>query len=231
MNSRFFRLAVIYFMVATAFYLQGQTSGGKALQVVSAATQNPFDEFQSFSAILNGGIGGDHDRKVYRSGNLMRMDFDDSYRITDLKNRTTFGIQAASCVQVAMPDAGTYPFSAYRDYEVERSLIADKETVDGHICRIENVTFKPKDERPFLVKMKLWRAEELEGFPIRIEAETGGRKITLDYKNVSLNAPDPKLFAHPAKCALAPAPGQKDTIKLNAPSPKPGPKGRQNPSQ
>ena len=70
----------------------------------------------------------------------------------------TWGVDPHSCAQIAMPDAGTFPFSAFRDFKVERSLPAEKETVDGHICAIENVTFTPNDSWPFVVRMKLWES-------------------------------------------------------------------------
>jgi hypothetical protein len=182
-----------------------------------AGARNPFDEFRTFSATMNGGIGGDHDRKLYRLGNLMRADFPDSHRITDLQKLTMWGVQGDSCSEFAMPDAAAFPFSAYHDYKVERSVTAEKETVDGHVCAIENVTFTPSNGMPVVIKMKLWEAEDLQGFPVKIEAESNGRKMNIAYTNVSLKAPDAKLFQRPTKCAAGLKPGQKGTIKLDAP--------------
>ena len=162
--------------------------------------QNPFDALTSFSATLNGGMGLDHNRKIYRSAHLMRLQFEDFYRITDLNTLTTWDIHPDSCVKINMPDAATYPFSAFRDFRVERLSTEEKESVDGHVCRIENVTFSLNDASPLIVKMKLWRAEDLGGFPIRIEADSMGKTIKLSYTDVSLQPPDPKLFARPAKC-------------------------------
>ncbi|MGH9641447.1 MAG: hypothetical protein ACRD3Q_03395 [Terriglobales bacterium] len=194
----------------------------------AAATRNPFDAFRNFSATLNGGIAQDHDRKIYRSGNLMRLDFGGSYRITDLEKSTTWGVDPHSCAQFALPDAGTFPFSAYRDFKVERTMTEEKETVDGHPCAIELVTFTPTDGRPLLVKMKLWEAEDLDRFPIKIEVEPSdadGRprsKVTVTYTDVNLSPPEASLFKHPARCTVGLKAGESGPKKQNLPGAKPG---------
>jgi len=166
-----------------------------------AASEIPFDSFRSFSAEMTGGLRNDQNRKIYRSGNLMRLDFDDHYRVVDLSGATTWGVEPKRCAFIAAPDAGSFPFSApYQDFKVERSLTDAKETVDGHSCRIEEVTFTPPIGGPAAVKMKLWEAEDLEWFPVKIEVESNGKKLQVSYKNVSLKTPDAALFAHPAKC-------------------------------
>ena len=141
----------------------------------------------------------------------------------------TWGVDPHSCAQIAMPDAGTFPFSAFRDFKVERSLPAEKETVDGHICAIENVTFTPNDSRPFVVRMKLWEAEDLAHFPIKIEVEPSGpmvkagSNVSITYTNVNLNPPAASLFEHPAKCTPGSQPGRKSTLKLDPPATPPKP--------
>lgn len=181
---------------------------------------NPFDKFQSFTAILNGGIGDDHDRKVYRSGNLMRSDFEDSYRISDLNTRTSWTVHPNRCAEFPVPDAATYPFSAYHDFKIARSMTDENAIVDGHACKIENVTFTRKDGGS-VIKMKLWEANDLSGFPIKIEIEANGRPTRpVRYSDVSLNPPDPKLFVHPAKCTPGAAAGQKGTVGVSPAAPK-----------
>ena len=164
------------------------------------SAENPFDAFQQFSATLNGGIGRDTNRKIYRSGKFMRFEFDDHYRITYLVDRSSWLVYPQKCSKFPMADPAAYPFS--RKFRVERSPSEDKETVDGHTCRIENVTLVTEDALPMTIKMKLYEAEDLKGFPVRIESEniTTRSKVTFNYSNVSLEPPDPKLFEHPAKC-------------------------------
>ena len=200
--NRWLRLAMALMVLAAG--LQGQTQKKPAPKVPVDGDPNPFQAFQSFSATLNGGMGNDHDRKIYRSGKIMRVDFEDHYRLADLEKLTTRVVHPDRCQQFAKPDIASYPFSAYHDFKVARAPTEDKETVDGHSCKIENVTFTPRDDRPILIKMKLWEAEDLQGFPIKGEVNvvSNGNKFTLNYTNVSLKPPDPALFKSPAKCGM-----------------------------
>jgi hypothetical protein len=169
---------------------------------------NPFELFQNFSATLNGGLGRDHDRRIFRSGKLMRLDFADHYRITDMEEPATWGMFPDRCAKFPMPDAGTWPFFGLRDYRVERSPVRDTqeaETVDGHVCKVEHFTFVRSKSAPSTIKMKLWEAEELNGFPVKIEVTNveRGRQYSITYTNVSLEPPDAKLFEHPTRCDSA----------------------------
>ena len=161
--------------------------------------ENPFAPFTHFSATMTGGLIKDEPRKIYRSGNLFRVDLDRVYHITDLATDTTWSIHPDRCTRVWRSDVHSYPFSAYRDYKLERSPSEDKETVDGHPCKIETVTFTQK-ESDLKVKMKLWKAEDLQGFPVKIELPNPARTITVSYTNISLDQPDAALFKVPAKC-------------------------------
>lgn len=209
MSARSFRLALLSCVLAVTVCLQGQTPHKQASKAASPESQNPLiRKFKFFSAKVSGGIARDHERRIYRSGNLMRLDFDDSYRVTDLSTLKMWGVTGDSCLQFERPDAGTYPFFAFHDFKVERVPAKEKEeeTVDGHVCKIENLIFTPPDDRPLVIKMKLWEAEDLDGFPIKIEVNVNdNEKITSTYTDVSLTAPDPKLFQHPAKCASSTA--------------------------
>jgi hypothetical protein len=224
MTWRLFGAMLLIPMLSTVEPVWGQTMAKPSPPATDAVAKNPFDSFKTFSATLNGGIGRDHDRKIFRSGNLMRMDFADSYRITDLEKQTTWGVYPHSCRQFSAPDAGSYPFSSYRDFKVERALTTEKETVDGHTCSIENVTFTPSGSQPFAIKMKLWEAEDLQHFPIKIAVEatgpTGkaGSKMEILYTDVNLNAPDANLFKHPANCEPDSAPGQQTAQPTPPPS-------------
>jgi len=223
MISRSFRLALLSCVLAVPVCFQGQTQRKAAPKAPSPESQNPLvSQFKSFSAKVSGGIARDHDRKIYRSGNLMRLDFGDEYRVSDLNTLHMWSVTGDSCAKFDRPDAGTFPFSAYHDFKVERVVTKEKEeeTVDGHVCKIENLNFIPPDERPLVVKMKLWEAEDLSGFPIKIEIHANDEEIISTYTDVSLAAPDPKLFRHPAKCSVTQNfPGQKgkDGVKHAAP--------------
>jgi hypothetical protein len=202
------------------------------------AVKNPFDAIKHFSAVMNGGIINDENRKVYRSGKLMRTDFADQYRVSDIDIPVTWVIftkpeTKATCSKFRMADAGDFPFFGLKDFRVEQNpdetATDGKETVDGHPCKIESLRFvKSKNASPITIEMKLWEAEDLEGFPIKIEAHNlvTGRHFTISYSNVSLQPPDPKLFAHPAQCVEGTGKnvGTKETPASTKPSPNTTPK-------
>jgi hypothetical protein len=163
--------------------------------------QSPFDAYQRFSATLNGGFGRDTNRKIYRSGKLMRFEFADHYRISDVEAKTSWLMYPKRCSKFPMLDPGVFPFS--RKFRIQQSSTSEsKEIVDGHTCKVEDMVLISEDPTHTTFKMKLCRAEDLSGFPLRIDVENAmnHNKFTINYSNVSLEAPDPKLFEHPAKC-------------------------------
>jgi len=166
------------------------------------SAENPFVAYPQFSATLNGGFGRDTNRKIYRSGKLMRFDFADHYRISDLDTKSSWLMYPKQCSKYPMLDPGVFPFS--RKFRVEQSSMSEsKETVDGHVCKIEDVVLiSSEDPAQMTFKMKLYRAEDLSGFPLRIDVENpmNHAKFTINYSSVSLEPPDAKLFERPAKC-------------------------------
>lgn len=175
--------------------------------------QNPFDEFQQFSAEVSGSPLHWDKMKIYRSGNKMRADYTSDYevRITDLAKQRGWFMRhwvnkPEKCGPINKMDIATYPFFAYtgRDFKVERvpaAEPAEKETIDGHSTKIESYTVMRAEGGALVAKVKLWEAEDLKGFPIRMEINPPATKeFILSYTNVSLEKPDPKLFQVPAKC-------------------------------
>lgn len=192
--------AVLMIVTAACSLAPAQAPAQTPAQVPA---QNPFDAFQHFSATVSGSPLKWKKLQVYRSGNQMRANYDsiNEYRITNLVKRGGWVIRPKQCSRMTMMDVATYPFFAYSDFSVERFPTADKETIDGHSCKVENFTFKPKDGRPQSVKVKLWEAEDLNGFPIQIEVQPISLpKFTMNYADVNLEPPDPKLFRLPATC-------------------------------
>src|SRR6266478_1270205 len=179
---------------------QIQEKQPKKAQAAPSA-ENPFAAYQQFSATLNGGLGRDTNRKIYRSGKLMRFEFPDHYRIADLEAKTIWLMYPKRCSKFPMLDPGVFPFS--RKFHIEQSSTSEvKETIDGHTCKIDDVVLITEESFPTTFKMKLYRAEDLSGFPIKIDVENpmNRTKFTINYSNVSLEPPDAKVFEHPAKC-------------------------------
>ena len=50
------------------------------------------------------------------------------------------------------------------------------------------------------VKLRFWEAEDLQGFPVKIELRTTSIHHSMEYKNVVLGPQDPTLFIYPNQC-------------------------------
>jgi hypothetical protein len=171
----------------------------------------PLDVFQNFSAVMIGSRAepgeGASQGHIYRSGKLIRMDESGGrgYFITDLSSGETYGIMEAGCIHDDHPYIRAIPFylAGMADATVTRAH-AGKETVEGHSCEVEDITVSS----PMLAnpqKMRFWEAEDLQGFPIKIEfALPGGRGPIVRYKNVALGTQEPTLFIHPKSCQRLP---------------------------
>jgi hypothetical protein len=193
-------LILAAFLVALFLSVHGAQGQEKNAQPLPAGVRNPLATFTHFSATMTGGALKEGPRRVYRSGNLMRIDLDQEHHITDLVGMSTYVVHPERCTHIPSVDVRGFPFIGYRGYKVERSLSDQKETIDGHPCRIENATFTPPTGAPIVTRMKLWEAEDLKGFPIKIEVVHPARTMTVSFAEVSIDPPDPKLFKLPAKC-------------------------------
>jgi len=70
--------------------------------------------------------------------------------------------------------------------------------------------------------MRFWEAEDLQGFPIKIEfLRPGGHDAIVRYKNVVFGPQDPTLFIHPKSCQSAPQRAAPKTHKAPAAARKP----------
>jgi hypothetical protein len=167
------------------------------------ASQSPLDQFKEFSAIMTGGPvpGTDDSIHIYRSGNLLRMESNEgvSYQITDLVKHETHGIARNGCLKLTVPYVRSYPFSlSGPDYKYQRTPVGT-ETVNGHSCRVEDLSiYIPKREKPAMIR--LWEAEDLQGFPIKIETRGGPMHRDIFYDKVVLGPQDRTLFIYPDEC-------------------------------
>ena len=73
--------------------------------------------------------------------------------------------------------------------------VLGEEEIDGHPTKKVRVKSNYGGEPHTSL---LWKAQDLKGLPIRVEAEDGSFKMT--YKNVKLGEPDAKLLTPPADC-------------------------------
>ncbi len=193
-------------------------SSGPAAASPSANAQYPLDAIKNFSAIMIGSIAGDEEEShVYRLGHLMRTDVGGSYAVTDLVKGDTYGVSPKACLHDNHSAYRVFPFDVGgHDRKVER-VSSGKETIDGHSCVIEDVSVTATGPRPRTLKLRFWEAEDLQGFPIKVQVISSfGHDKIIRYKDVSLALPDAALFKHPTKCdTLAP----KDLPMPTAPPP------------
>jgi hypothetical protein len=171
----------------------------------------PLDSFRDFSAVMIGSRAepgeGASEGHIYRSGNQMRMEEPGggAYFITDLDTGETYGIVEAGCIHDDLPYIRAIPFhTAGKAGATVTRASAGNETVEGHSCQVEDVTVSS----PVLAnpqKMRLWEAEDLRGFPIKIKfVLPGGHGPVIRYKNVLLGPQDPTLFIHAKSCQRLP---------------------------
>jgi hypothetical protein len=171
----------------------------------------PLDLFQDFSAVMIGssaepGEGASHGH-IYRLGSSMRMEEPggSAYFITDLNAGKTYGILEDGCIHDDHPYIRAIPFhiAGKADATVTRAL-AGNGTVEGHSCRVEDITVS-SSMLANSQKMRFWEAEDLQGFPIRIEfVLPRGHGPVIRYENVVLGPQDPTLFIHPKSCQSLP---------------------------
>jgi hypothetical protein len=171
----------------------------------------PLDSFTEFSAVMVGSImehgEGDSEGYIYRSGNMLRMEGPEGrgYYLTNLNSHETYGISAGPCMHDVHPYYRSSPFAASTPGAKIERVTAGKEIVNGHSCRIEVVTVTSAKPGGQPLKMKIWEADDLKGFPIKIEVDRAGTtKSIIQYKNVVLGPQDPTLFIHPNSCQSLP---------------------------
>ena len=189
-----------------------------------AKTQYPLDSFTDFSALMVGSImemgEGSSEAHIYRSGNLVRVEDPAGlgYFITDLSTLETYAFSTGPCMHDSHPYFRVSPFPAARPGSSVERVATGKETLDGHSCQIEDISVSSLKNGSHL-KMRFWEAEDLQGFPIKIEfLRPGGRSSIIRYKNVVLGPQDRTLFIHPKSCQLAPQRTAPKTPKAPAPA-------------
>lgn len=191
---------------ATQQMVQGEATP-KESAPVAAKSGFPLDEFTEFSAVMVGSMQPHDDREgyVYRSGNLLRSEgpMEEGYYITDLTHQTTYGQTKMGCVKVAHPYFRSWPFIASRTGHTSERVAVRKETVDGRVCQVEDVTVTGKD-LPVAAKLRFWEPEGWKGFPIKVEDLNSKGSRVVRFKQVVLGPQDPTLFIYPEDCGRLP---------------------------
>jgi hypothetical protein len=230
------RLSVAFLIMVIAIcgsaMCQAQEPGGAAPKPdvhaapVAPKSDYPFDSFTDFSALKVGApIGGRDELHVYRSGNLFRNEMPDgTYMVTDLPTREAWGVARDWCVHFNAPSVHAFPFIPLAPgSRVEQTPVA-QEVWDGHPCHVEDITIT--STQGGASKMRIWEADDLQGFPIKVALQPDKNGPVIEFKNVFLVAQDGSLFQHPTKCESPVMPqkrlkGNKSGAKTHKPTPKP----------
>jgi hypothetical protein len=163
----------------------------------------PFDNFKDFSAIMVGSVlpGDDRENHIYRSGNFLRTEGPEGhgYVLSDLTSFETYSLNRFGCMHDQHPYFRSFPFSASRRGRKIERVSVGTETIEGHVCQIEEVTITSRELMKPMV-LRFWEAEDLQGFPIKVEVVRGGVPGAIAYKDVVLGPQDAKLFEHPKEC-------------------------------
>jgi hypothetical protein len=170
-----------------------------------ARAQNPFETKQFSATVVMSGVPGkaqeQGEMKIYRSGDKMRTTMGGmGYMVMDLTQHTNYMVMNGMCMQLSATTQPN-PFSTAQDATIERSP-AGSDTVDGHACKVENMTVTPHNGQP--TKMKVWEAEDLKDFPIKVEVQSSHGPVTIQYKDISFAEPAASLFTHPQNCQQMP---------------------------
>jgi hypothetical protein len=85
--------------------------------------------------------------------------------------------------------------SGQRPRVISRRSLAPA-SIDGHACAVETASMRSGDGPAYDVKV--WSANDLRGFPLKIEARNGPTPVTVTFSEVTLGpAQDPALFKVP----------------------------------
>ncbi len=193
------KLGKLAFEFVTLMFVSSFVSSG--LMHAQEAWDSP-----DFSATQLLSPGGHELRmKVYRSGSMVRVEESDKVAVLfvpaskKVYSLTVYPDNSRTCVVMRTDQAKMMlsPLQLLDGTKVKRTP-AGTEVVEGHNCKVENVTVTRVDGQT--IESKVWEAEDLKGAPVKIESQLSDFKFTAVYRDVVLATPDKALFTPPDKC-------------------------------
>jgi hypothetical protein len=137
--------------------------------------------------------------KIYKSG--------ENFRTENAPGQTTIYIpgskkvynsfqNGAICMELPMDKAMIVrsPLQQEPGTKIEKHPVGT-EVFEGHSCTVEDVVLTSADGKT--LHAKVWEANDLKGFPVKIEAPGSP---TFIFRDIVLATPDPALFQPPGKC-------------------------------
>ena len=137
--------------------------------------------------------------KIYRSGANFRTENSPGQSTLYLPgNKMVYNTSAhpPNCMAIPMNKAHIVHSPLQQDpgIKMEKKPVGT-EVFEGHSCTVEDVVLSSPDGHELHVKV--WEANDLKGFPVKIEALGAPTYI---FRDVVLDTPDPALFQPPARC-------------------------------
>jgi hypothetical protein len=141
--------------------------------------------------------------KVYRSGLNFRAEPAPGIAMiyvaaTNTIYRVMFN--GTQCIETKGIEAHSVssPLQLLSGAKVERRSGEGTEVIDGHTCKVENVTVTAADGTT--TWFTLWEATELTGTPVKLELHSDRGSLTTTYRDIAVGTPDAALFTPPKTC-------------------------------
>jgi hypothetical protein len=146
----------------------------------------------------------DIEMKVYHADTGVRAQYNPALaRVFVPGNRKVYNLTrypdgSSTCVASPLADGMGLPnLLELFYYPLVKRTPAGTEVIEGHSTRVERRVIAQGDRR---TEVKVWLADDLQGAPVKIEANFEGVGFTALYRDITLGAPDKGLFTLPARC-------------------------------
>ena len=167
------------------------------------AHQKEIDFMPAAYAMLDGKTRMDVDMNQVRSADipaaamtaLKQLGMDQTSVITRPDQKLTYSIypRAKAYAEIAMNKEETAALEA--NFKVERTALG-KETVDGHACQKDKVTFT--GDKGQKLETTVWSAADLKDFPVQMQmAADPNANMLIKFREVKLVRPDARQFEPP----------------------------------
>jgi hypothetical protein len=168
------------------------------------AHQKEIDFMPVTYAMLDGNLRMDVDMNQVKSADvpaaalaaLKQMGMDQTVVITRPDKKVTYSIypRAKAYAEIAMNKEETAALGAY--FKMEKAPLG-KETVDGHACQKDKVTFT--GDKGQKLEATVWSAGDLKDFPVQMQmAADPNANMLIKFRDVKLLRPEAKQFEPPA---------------------------------
>jgi hypothetical protein len=129
------------------------------------------------------------------SAQLKALGMDKVISITRPDKKLTLQVYPGMKAYIETPSQDSADDKASSDFKIETTEVG-KETFDGHPCvRNKAVVTDPDGTKH---EAFLWNATDVNNFPIKIQQNERDMGVTMLFKEVVLQKPDPSLFESPS---------------------------------